>query len=335
MDFVDQHPLLDSIWRNINADDNCSSLSWSLKHNPLYNNRVYGHLNENVSFQNPYGVQQSKSASPMKNGFVDQSMTYLYDMNTLKPIGVDRSNLSADHSSHQFNGSMQFEAKASVPWNNYKPLSINCDYGNNPTCEVPTTVNASSTPNNGSLLISMFKDMGLIERKLTGRGRFYYKLFGLDCTGNVQCTKLAPSMCSQKSSTKLPQTSYKSPNSFAEANTVKNNRKSKMECVFCKNLPSNNDGYKTHWLKDSQNKIICPVLRAYRCPLCDNKGGPYAHTIRYCPLKRQRFESDFKRLKAQNCNEEMGKDWTDNTFKENNDECINNQNWNIGTIISY
>lgn len=57
---------------------------------------------------------------------------------------------------------------------------------------------------------------------------------------------------------------------------------SKMECSFCKNIagPDGETGYKTHWLKDRQNVITCPKLRAYTCPLCLYPGGDKSHTKR-------------------------------------------------------
>jgi protein nanos 1 len=41
--------------------------------------------------------------------------------------------------------------------------------------------------------------------------------------------------------------------------------------------------YKQHILKDSVGRIVCPILRAYTCPIC-NATGNTAHTIKYCPL---------------------------------------------------
>jgi len=55
------------------------------------------------------------------------------------------------------------------------------------------------------------------------------------------------------------------------------------ECVFCKNNGEQETYYKRHVLKDSEGRIVCPVLRAYTCPICNAKGDK-AHTIKYCPL---------------------------------------------------
>lgn len=59
-----------------------------------------------------------------------------------------------------------------------------------------------------------------------------------------------------------------------------------MECVFCKNNNERPEFYKSHILKDPDANIQCPVLRAYNCPICNNGGGPKAHTIRYCPMNK-------------------------------------------------
>jgi len=55
------------------------------------------------------------------------------------------------------------------------------------------------------------------------------------------------------------------------------------ECVLCKNNGEREIYYKKHILKDSQGRIVCPVLRDYTCPIC-NTNGDRAHTIKYCPL---------------------------------------------------
>ena len=60
-------------------------------------------------------------------------------------------------------------------------------------------------------------------------------------------------------------------------------KKQIQECVFCKNNGEQESYYKRHILKDSEGRIVCPILRAYTCPICNAKGDK-AHTIKYCPL---------------------------------------------------
>lgn len=62
-----------------------------------------------------------------------------------------------------------------------------------------------------------------------------------------------------------------------------------IECVFCKNNGHSPTMYQTHILKDPEGNVLCPVLRNYNCPICNNGGGPRAHTIRYCPKNKPSF----------------------------------------------
>ncbi|RWS03774.1 TELO2-interacting protein 2-like protein [Dinothrombium tinctorium] len=57
-------------------------------------------------------------------------------------------------------------------------------------------------------------------------------------------------------------------------------------CQFCRNSGKEKEFYKNHIFKSRDGKVKCPILRSYKCPLCNNAGGDYAHTI----LKIQQFE---------------------------------------------
>nr|XP_054766247.1 uncharacterized protein LOC129273247 [Lytechinus pictus] len=61
-------------------------------------------------------------------------------------------------------------------------------------------------------------------------------------------------------------------------------------CVFCKNNKETLSFYSSHVLKDDVGKVICPVLRAYTCPIC-GANGDNAHTIKYCPMESDKFRS--------------------------------------------
>lgn len=57
-------------------------------------------------------------------------------------------------------------------------------------------------------------------------------------------------------------------------------------CVFCRNNGAPEEVFGTHVLKASDGRVLCPILRAYTCPLC-SASGDNAHTIKYCPLSRE------------------------------------------------
>lgn len=56
-------------------------------------------------------------------------------------------------------------------------------------------------------------------------------------------------------------------------------------CVFCRNNGAPEEVYGSHVLKTSDGRVLCPILRAYTCPLC-SANGDNAHTIKYCPLSK-------------------------------------------------
>ncbi|XP_056151202.1 nanos homolog 1-like [Lampris incognitus] len=56
-------------------------------------------------------------------------------------------------------------------------------------------------------------------------------------------------------------------------------------CVFCRNNGAPEEVYGSHILKAADGRVLCPILRAYTCPLC-SASGDNAHTIKYCPLSK-------------------------------------------------
>lgn len=68
-------------------------------------------------------------------------------------------------------------------------------------------------------------------------------------------------------------------------------------CVFCRNNGESESFYTSHYLKDSEGKVTCPVLRAYTCPLC-GANGDAAHTIKYCPENAQSVKNGGSMKKA-------------------------------------
>lgn len=55
-------------------------------------------------------------------------------------------------------------------------------------------------------------------------------------------------------------------------------------CVFCENNNQPDYVVRSHSVKDSYGRVLCPKLRVYVCPIC-HVSGDYAHTIKYCPQK--------------------------------------------------
>lgn len=56
------------------------------------------------------------------------------------------------------------------------------------------------------------------------------------------------------------------------------------ECGFCKSNKETREFYTSHYLKNSEGHVVCPILSKYVCPYCQAT-GIYAHTKGYCPKK--------------------------------------------------
>ncbi|XP_037728730.1 protein nanos isoform X2 [Drosophila subpulchrella] len=66
-----------------------------------------------------------------------------------------------------------------------------------------------------------------------------------------------------------------------------NNNKAKeisRHCVFCENNNEPEAVVNSHAVRDNFNRVLCPKLRTYVCPIC-GASGDSAHTIKYCPKK--------------------------------------------------
>ncbi|XP_017041042.1 protein nanos [Drosophila ficusphila] len=66
-----------------------------------------------------------------------------------------------------------------------------------------------------------------------------------------------------------------------------NNNKAKetsRHCVFCENNNEPEAVVNSHTVRDNFNRVLCPKLRTYVCPIC-GASGDSAHTIKYCPKK--------------------------------------------------
>jgi protein nanos 1 len=66
-----------------------------------------------------------------------------------------------------------------------------------------------------------------------------------------------------------------------QAKLRRKNGGKKEVCVFCRNNGEKEQIYTSHTLKDAANRVSCPILRLYQCPIC-HATADNAHTIKYC-----------------------------------------------------
>ncbi|CAO1400468.1 unnamed protein product [Diamesa serratosioi] len=52
--------------------------------------------------------------------------------------------------------------------------------------------------------------------------------------------------------------------------------------------------YKSHTVRDSKGRCLCPILRKYECPIC-KKDGDEAHTTKYCKERKILTEEDMRK----------------------------------------
>ena len=80
--------------------------------------------------------------------------------------------------------------------------------------------------------------------------------------------------------------------------------RSKM-CTFCKTNGETVEIYTSHSLKDSNDKITCPILLEYSCPVC-GAAGEKSHSKKYCPVlqKQLRMQMLERLTMLNNCNKE-------------------------------
>lgn len=70
-------------------------------------------------------------------------------------------------------------------------------------------------------------------------------------------------------------------------------------CTFCKSNGECEEIYTSHSLKDSSDKITCPILQKYSCPVC-GASGEQTHTKKYCPMLQKRNRLDMLKKLSQN-----------------------------------
>ena len=70
-------------------------------------------------------------------------------------------------------------------------------------------------------------------------------------------------------------------------------------CTFCKTNGESEEIYTSHSLKDTGDKITCPILLEYRCEICGARGEK-SHTKKYCPVLQKKVRLQMLEKLARN-----------------------------------
>ena len=62
-------------------------------------------------------------------------------------------------------------------------------------------------------------------------------------------------------------------------------------CTFCKTNGEREEIYTSHSLKDANDRITCPILALYSCPIC-GASGEQTHTKKYCPVLQKNIRNE-------------------------------------------
>lgn len=282
----------------------------------LHNNNN-NYIEDNYNFQN--NLKRLNLVTLANNGdLFEESKSSLEHLVDLSFMDDALPNYSVQSSTSSMSNELGFGEKFSQFNLTDHPLSV-VKNGNENYCQILS----DNTNNNNNHNCNY----GYTERMITRRGKDYYNQFGWNSVEKVPVKLHHLIMFNQKKMANDLEndltTTIKTTNSadtigtdqqrFNFKNTTKNNgnnlkARKKMECAFCKNLPDQQDNYKTHWLKDNEKRVVCPILRKYSCPICHNGGGDDAHTMRFCPKNRpvlaKEFYNSIARLNIKNSNKQ-------------------------------
>jgi len=109
-------------------------------------------------------------------------------------------------------------------------------------------------------------------------------------TATMLHTKMQPQIIANPASLSLNRTSSSPPTAIGTSSSAPSIASGAPQvnkvysfCTFCKNNGESEAIYGTHYLKDINGIVTCPILRAYTCPIC-GQNGDKAHTVKYCPV---------------------------------------------------
>lgn len=101
---------------------------------------------------------------------------------------------------------------------------------------------------------------------------------------HMQETHAAAAAAAAAAVANIDYNSNKKPQSKRFSNIKNDKYSSAKHCVFCENNNEPEAVVKSHAVRDTQGRVLCPKLRTYICPIC-KASGDMAHTVKYCPQK--------------------------------------------------
>jgi hypothetical protein len=255
---------------------------------------------DNISFQQQLHVSPS-------NGF--KSSTPTYQQQFLSPFKQQQQCFTPNNTQILFSNSyFEINSTSSSTNNSYeqyntqqrpitKKLSINTSYERSPilnttqassfsTTTPPSSYISSTTPPSSSL-ISSTSFSPYSTGSDSNQILFNNSPSGSPISGRKLNNKRTPKKVLPIRSDAIDMTQH-----IENAKKLKQINNKILYCTFCRTNGESEDVYTSHILKDSTDKISCPILRKHICPICA-KTGDDAHTMTYCSVfnksRRQQY----------------------------------------------
>lgn len=227
-----------------------------------------------------------------------QQASSLYGNNNLfnTNVGPNASQLlqnSSLASSARLNSATSSSAAASVLGNNSSlhalsslqhQSGVNSSQGNHNNLFNSNSMNSGSNSNNGNNGGLQQHQSNLLNFNMSPSASSNHGILSAlslsSTTGNSLQNQLLSASGKPLRSERLP--SHIVEEIVKQAKIRRRNGGKKEVCVFCRNNGEKEQIYTSHTLKDASNRVACPILRLYQCPIC-HASGDQAHTIKYCP----------------------------------------------------